>query len=546
MAPLMFGGMILFMLIGYPAAFSLAAIGLFFGFIGIELGLIRPDFLGNLTYQLFGIISNDLLLAIPFFTFMGAILERCGLAEDLLDSIGQLFGPVRGGLSYAVIFVGAILGAITGTVAASVIAMGVISMPLMIKYGYSTRHTTGVIAASGTITQLIPPSLVLVVLADQLGRSVGDMYAGAIGPSIIQVALFCVWVAIVSVIWPKDVPALPPEARTLRGWALWKKCLRGMIPSLGLIFLVLGTIFMGLATPTEAGAMGVVGAHRCWPRSYGTLTWKLLYQGMATTMRITAMVVFILIGARVFSLVFQGVGGKALDRAPADRRCPAAQVGFLIFVNIFIFVLAFFLDFFEIAFIIIPLLAPVADKLGIDLIWFGVLICANMQTSFMHPPFGFALFYLRGIAPPSIKTSDIYWGAIPWVVLQVILVAIVIFWPGSVTYWLDKRPRSIPPRSRSRCRCRTSTRYRTSISSSDSSRVRTPLRWGAALVHIGAQSAPGRGASTSIRENKMAKVAIVTGAGTGIGRAAALALLNNGLRGGAGRPAQGGAGRDRR
>jgi tripartite ATP-independent transporter DctM subunit len=436
MAPLMFGGMILFMLIGFPAAFSLAAVGLFFGFIGIELGLIRPDFLGNLTYQLFGIVSNDLLLAIPFFTFMGAILERCGLAEDLLDSIGQLFGPVRGGLSYAVIFVGAILGAITGTVAASVIAMGVIAMPAMIRNGYSTRHTMGVIAASGTITQLIPPSLVLVVLADQLGRSVGDMYAGAIGPSLIQIALFCIWVLIVSVLWPKDVPALPPEARTLKGWALWRKCLRGIIPSLGLIFLVLGTIFLGLATPTEAGAMGAVGslALAAFNR---TLTWPLVYQGMSITMRITAMVVYILIGARTFSLVFQGVGGKEWIEHLLTS-LPGGQTGFLIFVNVFVFVIAFFLDFFEIAFIIIPLLAPVADKLGIDLIWFGVLICANIQTSFMHPPFGFALFYLRGIAPPSIKSTEIYWGAIPWVVLQVILVVIVIFWPGSVTYWLSR------------------------------------------------------------------------------------------------------------
>src|SRR6201988_741759 len=436
MAPLMFAGMILFMLIGYPAAFSLAATGLFFAFIGIEYGLIAPDFLGNLTYQLYGIISNDLLLAIPFFTFMGAILERCGLAEDLLDSFGQLFGPARGGLSYAVIFVGAILGAITGTVAASVIAMGVIAMQPMLKHGYSVRHTMGVIAASGTITQLIPPSLVLIVLADQLGRSVGDMYAGAIGPSLIQIALFCAWVAIVSVLWPKTVPALPPEARTLRGWSLWKKCLRGMIPSLGLIFLVLGTIFMGLATPTEAGALGVVGAIAlAW--SYGTLTWSLLYQGMATTMRITAMVVYILIGARVFSLICQGVGGKVWIEDLLTA-LPGGQIGFFIFVNAFFFVIAFFLDFFEIAFIIIPLLAPVADKLGIDLIWFGVLICANIQTSFMHPPFGFALFYLRGIAPPSIKTSEIYWGAIPWVVLQVILVVILIFWPGSVTYWLGR------------------------------------------------------------------------------------------------------------
>jgi tripartite ATP-independent transporter DctM subunit len=435
LAPLMFGGMVLFMLIGYPAAFSLAFTGLFFGFIGIEFGLIRPDFLGNLTYQLFGIVSNDLLLAIPFFTLMGAILERCGLAEDMLDSIGQLFGPIPGGLSYAVIFVGAILGAITGTVAASVIAMGVISMTPMLKYGYSTRHTMGVIAASGTITQLIPPSLVLVVLADQLGRSVGDMYAGAIGPSMIQVALFCGWVFIVSIIWPKDVPPLPIEARTLHGWALWYKCLRGIIPSFGLIFLVLGTIFMGLATPTEAGAMGAVGAIAL-AALQRTLTWNLLYQGMATTMRITAMVVYILIGARTFSLVFQGVGGKVWIEDLLTS-LPGGAVGFLIFVNAFIFVIAFFLDFFEIAFIIIPLLAPAATKLNIDLVWFGVLICANIQTSFMHPPFGFALFYLRGIAPRTVKTSDIYMGAIPWIVTMVILVAIVIFWPGSVTYWIE-------------------------------------------------------------------------------------------------------------
>jgi tripartite ATP-independent transporter DctM subunit len=439
---LMFGGMVLFMLIGYPAAFSLAATGLFFGFIGIQFGLIGPEFLGNLAYQIYGVISNELLLAIPFFTLMGAILERCGLAEDLLDSIGQLFGPVRGGLSYAVIFVGAILGAITGTVAASVIAMGVISMQPMLRYGYSTRHTMGVIAASGTITQLIPPSLVLIVLADQLGRSVGDMYAGAIGPSIIQVALFCIWVFIVSIVRPQDMPALPLEARTLRGWALWKKCLRGIVPSIGLIFLVLGTIFLGLATPTEAGAMGVVGA-MLLAAMYGTLTWPLLYQGMATTMRITAMVVYILIGARVFSLIFQGVGGKVWIETLLSS-LPGGQIGFLIFVNAFIFVVAFFLDFFEIAFIIIPLLAPVADKLGIDLVWFGVLICANIQTSFMHPPFGFALFYLRGIAPPSIKTWDIYMGAIPWVVLQVILVAIVILWPGSVSYWIDRGVTNAP------------------------------------------------------------------------------------------------------
>ena len=352
------------------------------------------------------------------------------------NSIGQLFGSVRGGLSYAVIFVGAILGAITGTVAASVIAMGMIALPAMMKYGYSMRHTTGVIAASGTITQLIPPSLVLVVLADQLGRSVGDMYKGAIGPSLIQLALFCIWVFVLGIFRPQDVPALPLEARTLRGWALFFKCMRGIVPSVGLIFLVLGTIFLGLATPTEAGALGVVGAFAL-AASNRTLTWPLVYQAMSTTMRITAFVVFILIGARTFSLVFQGVGGKEWIEGMLTS-LPGGQLGFLVFVNIFIFLVAFFLDFFEIAFIIIPLLAPVAEKLGIDLIWFGVLICANVQTSFMHPPFGFALFYLRGIAPPEVKSSDIYWGAIPWVILQVILVVILIFWPQSVTYWLDK------------------------------------------------------------------------------------------------------------
>ncbi|MBZ9655914.1 TRAP transporter large permease [Phyllobacterium lublinensis] len=435
LALFMFFGLIAFMVIGYPAAFSLAAVGLFFGFIGIEMGVIGPDFLGNLTYQMFSVLSNELLLAIPFFTFMGVILERCGLAEDLLDGFGQLFGGVRGGLSYAVILVGAILGAITGTVAASVIAMGLISLPVMARYGYNIRHATGVIAASGTITQLIPPSLVLIVLADQLGKSPGDMYIGATGASIVQVLLFAGWVFILSIIRPDHVPALPPEARTLRGWPLLARCARGMIPSLALIFIVLGTIFMGLATPTEAGAMGVVGAmFIAWLNR--RLTWKLVYQAMDITMRLTAMVIFILLGARVFSLVFQGVGGGHWIETMLTS-LPGGVVGFLIFVNIFIFVLAFFLDFFEIAFIVIPLLAPAASALGIDLIWFGVMICANMQTSFMHPPFGFALFYLRGIAPKSIKTSDIYMGAIPWLVLQLILVGLLIAFPGMVTYFLE-------------------------------------------------------------------------------------------------------------
>ena len=436
MAPIMFGGLIIFLLLGYPAAFSLGAVGLFFAFIGIEMGMFQPTFLQALPDRVFGILSNDLLLSIPFFTFMGAILEKCGLAEDMLEGLGQLFGPIRGGLAYAVIIVGAILGAITGTVAASVIAMGLISLPIMLRYGYNPRVATGVIAASGTITQLIPPSLVLIVLADQLGKSVGDMYAGAIGPSIIQVALFCLFIFFLSIFRPQDVPALPPEARPKIDWKLFKKILWGIVPSIALIFLVLGTILMGLATPTEGGAMGSVGAlvlAAMNKRLQKTLVWE----AMTSTMRINAMVIFILIGSTVFGLTFRGVDGD-LWIEELLTGLPGGQVGFLIAVNLFVFFLAFFLDYFEIAFIIIPLLAPVAEKLGIDLIWFGVLLGANMQTSFMHPPFGFALFYLRGVADKTVKSSDIYYGALPWVGLQLILVAIIIFIPETVTYFVDK------------------------------------------------------------------------------------------------------------
>ena len=436
MPPLMFGGLVVFLLMGFPVAFSLSAVGLFFGFVSIELGFFTTAYLGNLPLRVFGILSNDLLLAIPFFTLMGAILERCGLAEDLLEGTGQLFGKVPGGLAYAVIIVGAILGAITGTVAASVIAMGMISLPIMMRYGYDMRIATGVIAASGTITQVIPPSLVLIVLGDQLGKSVGDMYAGAIGPSFLQILLFVLFIAGVSIFAPHKVPPLPPEALVPRGWSLYWRVMKGMVPSVVLIFLVLGTIFMGLATPTEAGAMGAVGAV-VLAMINGRFTWKLMREAMSNTMRITAMVIFILIGATVFSLVFQGVDGSVWIEHLLSH-LPGGQTGFLVFVNVFVFFLAFFLDFFEIAFIVIPLLAPVAAKLDIDLVWFGVLLCINMQTSFMHPPFGFALFYLRGIAPRTVLTRDIYLGAIPWLCLQLLLVAIVIAWPESVTYWLDR------------------------------------------------------------------------------------------------------------
>ena len=450
-APLMFLGLILVMLIGFPVAFSLAALGLFSGLYAIDMGWFPANFLGNLPLNVFGILSNELLLAIPFFTLMGALLEKCGLAEDMLDSMGQLFGPMRGGLGYSVIIVGFILGAITGTVAGQVIAMAMISLPVMIRYGYNMKYATGVLAASGTITQLVPPSLVLVVMADQLGQSVGDMYKGAWGPSMLQILFFAIYTFILGRIYPHHVPGVPREARTLHGWALWKKCLRGIIPSAILIFTVLGSmgglpgINVAIATPTEAGAMGAVGAF-ILAGIHGRLNWPLIKDAMGGTMRITAMVVFILIGSRVFSLVFQGVdGGKWIEHLLSDL--PGGQVGFLIVVNIFIFFLAFFLDFFEIAFIILPMLGPVAAKMGIDQIWFGVLLCVNMQTSFMHPPFGFALFYLRGIAdtlfksgviPKKVESRDIYLGAIPWVILQLLLVVVVIFVPETVTAFLDK------------------------------------------------------------------------------------------------------------
>jgi GntP family gluconate:H+ symporter len=511
LAPIMFIGLIMFLLMGFPVAFSLGACGLFFGFIGVEMGVLPEALLQALPLRIFGIMQNDTLLAIPFFTLMGLILERSGMAEDLLDTIGQLFGPIRGGLALAVIFVGALLAATTGVVAASVISMGLISLPIMLRYGYDRRLAAGVIAASGTLAQIIPPSLVLIILADQLGRSVGDMYKGAFIPGFVLTGLYVGYVALIAMFKPQWAPALPPEARTIReddgkagltslliltiistGAAValgknyaqvvswWKgatvttvatdetivvsmcagvllafviavinKVTRlgllsrmaervtfVLIPPLLLIFLVLGTIFLGIATPTEGGAMGALGAI-AMAVARSRLSFSLLRQALNTTTKLSCFVVFILVGSTIFSLSFQGVDGpKWVEHLLTGL--PGGQTGFLIVVNIMIFLLAFFLDFFEIAFIVIPLLAPVAAKLGIDLVWFGVLICVNMQTSFMHPPFGFALFYLRGIAPKEVKSSDIYWGAIPWVLLQLILVAIVIFWPESVTYWLDR------------------------------------------------------------------------------------------------------------
>lgn len=451
MAPIMFGCLVVLLLLGYPVAFALAANGILFGFIGMELGLFPSIFFNAIPQRIFGIMQNDTLLAIPFFTFMGLILERSGMAEDLLDTIGQLFGPLRGGIAYAVIFVGALLAATTGVVAASVISMGLISLPIMLRYGYDRRIASGVIAASGTLAQIIPPSLVLIVLADQLGKSVGDMYAGALLPGLMLTGMYTLYILVMSLISPKSLPALPPEARTLKGMNLIIRCCTTLVPPLVLIFLVLGTIFLGIATPTEGGAMGAAGAI-ILAMAKGKLDRSLLMQAMNSTAKLSAFVIFILIGSSFFTLTFWGVDGhKWVEHLLTAM--PGGEVGFLIVVNIMVFLLAFFLDFFELAFIIVPLLKPAAEKLGIDLIWFGVMLGVNMQTSFMHPPFGFALFFLRSVAPAKeyidkvtgkltqpVTTPQIYWGAVPFVCIQLVAVALIVAFPKLVLWGLHSGP----------------------------------------------------------------------------------------------------------
>ncbi|HEX5998574.1 MAG TPA: TRAP transporter large permease subunit [Hyphomicrobiaceae bacterium] len=526
MAPIMFLSLVVFLILGYPAAFSLAAVGLVYFVVGTELAPLSHGeitlswpLLQALPERIYGIMNNEVLLAIPFFTFMGLVLERSGMAEDLLDTIGQLFGTVRGGLAYAVVFVGALLAATTGVVAASVISMGLISLPIMLRYGYDRRVATGIIAASGTLAQIIPPSLVLIVMADQLGRSVGDMYEGAFIPGMVLSSLYAGYIFIVTRVSANAAPGLPPDAVGFRepkgrrgltslsvlvvvsslvaylvmreqvyggadfviltmavgilfafavavvSWVIAK--LTGlrllsaiaqqvtfvMVPPLLLIFLVLGTIFIGVATPTEGGAMGATGAvllavFKRWldgdPRRFN---FALLKSATEATAKLSSFVVFILIGARIFSLTFYGVNGHVWVEHLLTS-LPGGQIGFLIFINVLVFLLAFFLDFFEIAFIIIPLLVPAAEKLGVDLIWLGVILGVNMQTSFMHPPFGFALFYLRSVAPREpykdrvtgrmtapVTTGEIYWGAIPFVIIQGIMVILVIIFPAMVMHY---------------------------------------------------------------------------------------------------------------
>jgi tripartite ATP-independent transporter DctM subunit len=436
---LMFAGVFVLLLLGYPVAFTLGGVAVLFSLIGSALGVFNLALWGTLPLQVFNTMSNYTLLAIPYFIFMGAMLEKSGIAERLLETIGILFGRVRGGLALAVIIVGALLGATTGVVAATVVAMGLISLPIMLRYGYNKELATGVIVASGTLGQIIPPSVVLVVLADQLGISVGDLFVGALLPGLLMTTVFALHVLVITLIRPELAPALPAEVRNLRGRHLLSRVFQAMIPPLLLIILVLGSIFFGVATPTEAGALGGIGAI-VLAIANQRFTSKGLRQVCDATLRITSMVVLILIGSTAFSVVFRGLNGEAVMRTMLAN-LPGGEVGFLAISMLVVFLLGFFIDFFQIAFIIVPLFAPVAQSFGLDMVWYGVILGANLQTSFLTPPFGFALFYLRGIAPESVKTSDIYRGATQFVLLQVLVLMAIIRFPAIVT-WLPSLAQS--------------------------------------------------------------------------------------------------------
>jgi tripartite ATP-independent transporter DctM subunit len=433
LAPLMFVAVFAVIFMGYPVAFALGGVSLIFAAVGVQLGYFDWHLFYAMPERIFGIMGNYVLLAIPFFIFMGIVLERARLAEDLLTTIGKLFGALRGGLALGVVFVGALLAAATGVVGASVVAMGSISLPVMLKYGYSKRLASGIILASGTLGQIIPPSIVLVVLADQLGISVGALFVGALLPGLMLAGMYALYAAAVAVLQPAAAPALPAEIRDVHGADLARQVVLVLMPPLVLILLVLGSIFAGVATPTEAGAVGAVGA-MLLAAARRRLSLAVVREAGDETLRLTTMVVFLLIGSTMFALVFRGLYGDIwLEELLVNL--PGGTIAFLIVANLIIFVLGFFLDFFEIAFIIVPLLAPAALLLGIDLTWFGVIIAMNLQTSFLTPPFGFALFYLRGIAPPEVRTSDLYRAVIPFIVIQLIALAIVVAMPGIVTRW---------------------------------------------------------------------------------------------------------------
>ena len=441
LAPGMFLALIVALLSGFPVAFCLGGVGVIFALLGMLSGEIEPQFVTALPQRILGIMANFTLLAIPAFVFMGSMLESSGIAERLLESMGRLLGRLRGGLALAVVLVGSLLAATTGVVAATVTTMGLISLPAMLRAGYDKSLATGVIVASGTLGQIIPPSIVLVVLGDQLGISVGDLFIGALIPGLLMSTVFAIYVLVISALKPELAPELKPE---LSGSGHPLQLIQSVLPPVALIVAVLGSIFFGIATPTEAGVIGAVGA-MVLAALNGGFSRQQLSNVCESTMRTTAMVMAILMGSTAFSLVFRGVGG---DQLISDLllNLPGGRVGFLVFSMLIIFLLGFFIDFFEIAFIAVPLLLPAARQLlgPESLVWFGVMIGANLQTSFLTPPFGFALFYLRGVAPDEVNTRDIYRGALPFVGLQVAVLALIIAVPGLVD-WLPRVAGALSP-----------------------------------------------------------------------------------------------------
>lgn len=433
LAPLMFVVLFLLIFVGYPVAFVLGGVALVFATLATLGDVLTVSYLQLFPERVFGVMSNQVLLAIPFFIFMGTMLERSRLAEDLLRTVGLVFGSARGGLALAVVVVGALLAAATGVVGASVVAMGLISLPVMQRYGYRPELAVGVICASGTLGQIIPPSIVLVVLADQLGESVGALFVGALLPGLMLAGLYALYVAYIAWRRPDDAPALPVEEREAVAH-LGREVLRVLVPPLLLIVVVLGSIFGGWATPTEAGALGAVGA-MALAACNRRLSKDRLVSTMESTLRVTCMVVFLLVGSTAFTLVFRGLGGDLWIEEHLTN-LPGGKLGLLIVANLAVFVLGFFIDFFEIAFIVLPLIAPAARALGIEgneMVWFAVLMAMNLQTSFLTPPFGFSLFYLRGVAPKEIRTSQIYRGAVPFIAIQLIGLTVVWLFPGVVT-----------------------------------------------------------------------------------------------------------------
>jgi tripartite ATP-independent transporter DctM subunit len=431
----MFLGFFIFLMSGYPVAFSFAGTAIVFGFIGWLMDGFDPSRLLLLPNNWFGTMSNFTLLAIPFFIFLGSILEKSGLAEELLDTIGIVLGSLRGGMALAVILVGTLLAATTGVVAATVIIMGMISLPVMLRYGYDKQFATGVIVASGTLAQLIPPSLVLLVLSDQIGVSVGDLFLGALIPGLMLSGFYIVYALVLAYFRPEIAPALPLAERHLTGMALVRKVIKAVVPPLILVLAVLGSIFFGLATPTEAGAVGAVGS--CLLAAMNRkLNWELIRSAGHATAVVSSVVMTILICSSFFSLVFDALGGKELITDMLVN-LPGGKWAFLVVSNLVIFFLGVFLEFIEICFIAMPLLVPAAQLLGIDMVWFGVVMAVNLQTAFISPPVGFSLFYLQSVAPPEVSTKDIHQGALPFMAIQFLMLLIVIAFPQTVRWLVD-------------------------------------------------------------------------------------------------------------